>query len=499
MTTTTDATARLAAIYVRISQDRGGAGLGVERQETECRALAGRLGWTVADVYSDNDISAFNGKRRPDYERMLADIGAGRINAVIAWHPDRLHRRSLELERYISVCDKHGVANQTVTAGIWDLSTATGKMIARNIGTAATFESEHKSERLRSARIQQAAQGKHHGGIRCYGYEKDGMTVVPDEAAEIVAACTAVAQGASLRGIVRGMNERKVPTATGHIAGQPVLDKKTGQPLADSRGRQRLHLGWTSQQLRQTLMSPRIAGYSTHKGVIVGTAAWPAIVADVALWRNVEKILDNDARCTNKRRAGGVKWLGSGLYVCTCGQRSLRASVTGGSKRYTYRCAHSRDKSVTHVTRDAVALDAYVERIVVERLARPGTVEQLARRDDTVDVAGLRAELADIGAAKDEAARLFADSAIDAAQLAAITKRHNQRAEKINEALAGAGWRSPLAPLTSGDIAAAWATLPLAQRRAILDVVCDVRVLPATPTTRGFNPDGVRIEWKVSA
>src|SRR5262245_25166919 len=240
-------TPRSAAIYVRISQDRGGGGLGVERQEQECRALAQRLGWTVAEVYCDNDLSAFSGRRRPDYERMLADIDAQKITAVIAWHPDRLHRRSMELERYISLCEKHHVENQTVTAGMWDLSTPSGRMTARQLGAVAAYESEHKSERLKSARIQQARNGKHHGGIRCYGYEKDGVTIVADEAAEIANACEAIAGGASLRGIVRDMNERTVRTTTG----------KT----------------WTSQQLRQTLMSPRIAGYSTHKGIIVGTAA----------------------------------------------------------------------------------------------------------------------------------------------------------------------------------------------------------------------------------
>jgi DNA invertase Pin-like site-specific DNA recombinase len=463
-----------AAIYVRISQDRGGAGLGVERQETECRALAERLGWTVVEVYCDNDMSAFTGKRRERYEALLADIEAGTIRAVVAWHPDRLHRRAAELERYIGICDKHGVANQTVTAGIWDLSTATGKMIARTIGTAATFESEHKSERLRSARIQQAKQGRHHGGIRCYGYQKDGTTVVPAEAAEIVAACKLVAEGASLRSIVADMNARGVSTATGKIG------------------------GWTSQQLRQTLISPRIAGYSTHKGVIVGTAAWPAIVADEALWRNVEKILSADGRQTNQK-GNAPRWLGSGLYLCTCGQRSLRASVTGGSARYTYRCNNSHDKTTAHVTRDAVALDAFVEQLIVERLSRPGTIEQLTRHDDTVDVTALRVELAAIGADKDKAAALFADGTLDAGQLATITKRHNARAAKIAETLARAGWRSPLAALAGDDvdIAAVWAALPLASRRAILDVVADIHVLPTKPTTRGFDPDGVAIDWKV--
>ena len=38
---------RRAAIYCRISQDRGGAGLGVTRQEEDCRALSARKGWDV--------------------------------------------------------------------------------------------------------------------------------------------------------------------------------------------------------------------------------------------------------------------------------------------------------------------------------------------------------------------------------------------------------------------------------------------------------------------
>jgi site-specific DNA recombinase len=489
----TTETARSAAIYVRISRDRDGARQGVERQETECRALADRLGWTVAQVYCDNDISAFSGRRRPSYERMLADIKAGKINAVIAWHPDRLHRRSLELERYINLCESQGVENQTVTAGLWDLSSASGRMVARQLGAVGTYESEHKSERLRSKRIQQAAQGKHHGGIRCYGYAKDGTTVIPEEAAEIARAATAIAAGASLRSIVRDMNARRVPTATGKVAGTPKV-------TAD--GKPKVELGWTSQQLRQTLMSPRIAGHSTHKGVIVGDANWDGIV-DEATWQHVKATLSNKARQTNQGTTGAVRWLGSGLYVCTCGQRSLRASVTGGSRRHTYRCAHASDHSVTHVTRGARALDAYVEAVIVEYLSRPGNVERLLHRDDSTDVAALRVEQVALGARKDQAASLFAEGTIDAVQLATITRTADARARDIADTLAQVGWRSPLEPLAGGDIAALWfgddqhERLSLMQRRAIVDAVCEVHVLPSTPTTRGFDPNDVRIDWRV--
>jgi site-specific DNA recombinase len=472
MTKTIATTSKSAAVYVRISQDRAGAGLGVERQEKECRAQADQRGWTVTEVYCDNDISAFNGRHRPAYEQMLADIGAGRINAVIAWHPDRLHRRSLELERYINICEKHGVANQTVTAGMWDLSTPSGRMTARQLGAVAAYESEHKSERLRSARIQQAADGKHHGGIRPYGYGKDGVTVIAKEAKEIHDACTAVASGASLRGIVRDMNARGVRT----VKGKP----------------------WTSQQLRQTLMSPRIAGHSTHKGVIVGSgAAWPAIV-DEETWQHARAVLANQARQTNKGHVtGGAKWLGSRTYVCACGQRALRVSRTGSSKRHTYRCTNATDKTVQHVTRDALALDAYVEAKIIERLSQPDVLPQLLARDDTADVAALRNEQASLATRKDEAALMFASGEIDAAQLAQTTKFFNERGHQIAATLAQTGWHSPLEPLAGGDnISALWSRLSMAQKRAALDVLADVHVLPIPPTTRGFNPAGVRIDWK---
>ena len=67
-------TVKAAAIYARISSDQTGEGLGVARQLEDCRRLAADRGWTVAAEYVDNDISAYRGKTRPEYARMLADI-----------------------------------------------------------------------------------------------------------------------------------------------------------------------------------------------------------------------------------------------------------------------------------------------------------------------------------------------------------------------------------------------------------------------------------------
>jgi site-specific DNA recombinase len=178
-----EAAPRRVAIYTRISQDREGAGLGVERQEADCRALAEQLGWTIVAVHADNDLSAYSGKPRPGYEALLADLRAGTADAVICWHTDRLQRRPVELEEYIAVCEPRGVPTQTVKAGPIDLATPAGRMVARQLGAVGRYEVEHQIERLVAARLQAVANGRWTGGRRPYGYEPDGVTVIEAEAA----------------------------------------------------------------------------------------------------------------------------------------------------------------------------------------------------------------------------------------------------------------------------------------------------------------------------
>src|SRR5687768_4244349 len=124
-------TVSAAAIYARISSDQDGRGLGVARQVEDCRKLARDRGWTAAEEYVDNDASAFSGKARPAYQRMLTDLADGTRDAVIVYNLDRLHRRPSELEEFVVLCEKAGVTNvATVTADI-DLGNDDGLFMAR--------------------------------------------------------------------------------------------------------------------------------------------------------------------------------------------------------------------------------------------------------------------------------------------------------------------------------------------------------------------------------
>ncbi|GGM65006.1 serine recombinase [Longimycelium tulufanense] len=476
---------RKAIIYVRISQDREGAGLGVERQEADCRELANRLGWTVVDVCKDNDVSAYSGKPRKGYRRLLADLEAGKATGVLTWHTDRLHRSPAELETYIDVCEGRGIVTHTVKAGYLDLSTPSGRMVARQLGAVARFESEHKGERIRRARRQAAQAGRWQGGARPFGFEADGETVRADEAAEIAKATDAILAGATLRSVVRDLNERGFRTTFGKDE-------------------------WTTIAFKDVLLRPRNAGLMVYRGEIVGKAAWPAIVPEEK-WRALVSKLKDPARRSNLG-SSRVKWFGSGLYVCgVCNLPRLRVSTCGAQKKPAYRCTtRERGRQSGHVTRVASNVDNVVERLIVARLQRRDAVDLVnASKADTVDATALHAEAMALSQRLEELSALFAEGAITAIQLKTGTDKLRARLQEIDAELASAGEADPLVGIIGApNVAEIWfGTKPdrsdglsLGRRRAILDTLLTVTVLPTgvgrRPGGSYFDPNSLDIFWK---
>jgi site-specific DNA recombinase len=465
----TEASPRRAAIYCRISNDKTGAGLGVERQEHDCRELAARLGWVVVEVFCDNDLSAYSGRRRPRYQAMLEAIRAGRVDAVLAWHTDRLHRSPIELEEYISVCNEgREVPTHCVRAGTLDLSTPSGRMLARTLGTLARYESEHRGERVAAAKLQLAQAGNRSGGPRPFGYEDDGITVRESEAAAVREAVESVLAGASLRSVARKLNATGLRTSL--------------------KGRV-----WEAHSVRALLLKPRNAGLREHRGQVIGPAAWPAIVPEEQ-WSAVVTILTDPTRRTTMS-SRHVKWLGSGIYRCAgCQRPSLRVS-TAGRNSPCYRCPGEKG-TTGHVVRTAGPLDAYVEKLIVERLSRPDALELLAPTAPEVDLPGLRATANAVRARLAEIAEMLGEGELTRAEAQIARSRATARLERVEAEIAAATASSPLAGIVDApDPATVWAGLDIGRRRAVLDCLMTVTVLP---TTRGpgFDPETVRIQWR---
>jgi DNA invertase Pin-like site-specific DNA recombinase len=102
-------------VYLRQSKDSDHDELAISRQRRACLALCAEKGWTNTADYPDTDRSATNGKEREQYQRLLADIAAGRVGRVVVWDLDRLHRQPIELEHFMRLADEKKIAPATVT------------------------------------------------------------------------------------------------------------------------------------------------------------------------------------------------------------------------------------------------------------------------------------------------------------------------------------------------------------------------------------------------
>lgn len=451
-----------------MSEDREGGGLGVDRQREDCEQLAAELGLTVVRVYTDNDLSAYSGKPRPGYQAMLEDLRAGTYGTVLAWHTDRLHRRPLELEEYIDVCEPRNIQTRTVKAGVLDLTTATGRWQARQLGAMARFEVERMIERQRRARDQKVQRGEWSGGRRPYGWEKDGVTPIPEEIAVIREVVHAVLAGGSIRALAADLNKRGMLSS----AGNP----------------------WDGSTLRRMLRRSRNAGILQHRGEEAGRSKWDAAI-DEPTWRSLCAILDDPSRIPTASNVR--KHLGSGIYLCGLCGSDLMTYAKGSQWPSKYRCRRNKC-----VIRDMAALDRWVKSLLLQRLQRPDAAKLFAQRQEGgVDVKAAQEELRAARGDLDELAAAFGAGEIDMQEWRVARAAARARKEKAEAILATAVRVNPLAGLLGApDVEAAWKALDLGRRRAAIDWAMTVQVLPARrgsqPGGSRWDPDAVKVEWK---
>ena len=85
--------------------DRTGQELAIDRQREDVMRWVTAMGWDVLGEFVDNDVSATSGKRRPDFERMMALVDEGEVDVIVVRHLDRLLRRLVELEDVLMRCE----------------------------------------------------------------------------------------------------------------------------------------------------------------------------------------------------------------------------------------------------------------------------------------------------------------------------------------------------------------------------------------------------------
>jgi DNA invertase Pin-like site-specific DNA recombinase len=487
-----------AAIYARISNDpsktddgtprRGGDGLGVERQQEDCRALADALGWEVVTVLVDNDTSAYSGKVRPGFEALLDEMKRGEVDAVIVWHTDRLYRSMKDLERLIEIAEAAKTSIRAVQGGEIDLSTSAGRMVARILGSVARQESEHMSERRVRFNRQKAEAGKWQTANRVFGYTMTGEPLEP-EATAVRQAVVDVLAGKSIQQVARDWNALGLKTT---LAGRVQKNPHTGEDVTVSGQ-------WTGRRVRRLLVNPRYAAIKTHTDksgkVTEYQGNWTPLI-DIDTHRGLVSYLSDPSRikCTSYER----KYLGSNLYVCGRCDGPMKAAMPGKTadrphnrKTRAYAC---RDHA--HVVRAGEPVDDYVSATILERMTQPDAADLLANQG--VDISALSVQREALQRKLDRHTDDYDNDIIDHGQFTKLSTSTRNKLAMIDRQLADATRTSPAAALVAAGANAweVWQAMSPTQRAQAVDEVCVVTILPCPPGLRKFDSEFVDVSWR---
>lgn len=490
--------------YCRISDDRAGRAVGVDRQREEIERLRTREGGERATrpdgtpaLYVDNDTTAFDAGRkgtvaRPDFDAMLADIDGwdrGGQLVVGVLHPDRLQRATLQQTGdLLDFLQARGVLVAAAWSGWYDLSTPAGRKRMRDDASNARFESEHKQQRVIDAMERIAEEGRPVGGMRPFGYRRiyDSETaqrrriirdeVDPGEAAVVLQiAAWLLDEGRSTSWVLRELDARGIRT---------------------TRGNRFSYAG-----LKTMFTSGRFAGLRDHRTadgeLRQYPAAWPAIL-ERDRWAQVRALLAEPGRGTR----GDGRYLLSGKLTCghpagggVCGRTLIAGSLADGRRRFSCRPAGGNPHGErVHLSVLYAGVEDHVVALVLDRIERDGLG---GARADVERAAALRDANAVDEAKLAGLVSAYVDQVdADAIEFRAAAGRLRERIRQRNAELTAILGRAVV--VDPATVRADWQAgrLSFDARRRILDATVDrVTVAPAAHGGR-FDPGRLQVAWR---
>ncbi len=478
-----------AAIYARYSSDQQ-RDASIEDQVRVCRRRIAQEGWAEGAIYTDHAISGAS-HLRPGYQKLLEDVRAGRVAAVVAESLDRLSRDQEHVAALFKLLSFHGIPLVTVGEG------AISELHVGLKGAMSALYLKDLADKTRRGLEGRVRQGRSAGGIS-YGYrvattigsDRDPAAgerrIDPAEAEVVVRIFEAFVAGQSPRAIAGGLNAEGVPGPSGAAWGMSTIygNWRRGTGVLNNE----LYVGrlvWNRQRfVKDPETGRRQARLNPPEAWIVEEVPELRIVPD-DLWAQAKarqaatrKALTADGRGVRSERARRPRHLFSGLLACgACGGGF---TLVGGRH---YGCASARNKGTcgNRLT---------IRRDVLEETVLAGLRENLLHPDlVAVFVEEYRREVERLrkGAGKADAARRR--------ELAKVERQIGRIVEAVKDGFYVPAMKAEMAGLETrrAELAAALAETP-EDPPALHPGLAEVYRRKVAELTAALNEEGLRME-----
>lgn len=176
------------------------------------------LNWKSAGIYADDGKSATNTKKRDDFNAMIDDCMAGKIDMVLTKSVSRFARNTVDSLQTIRKLKEKNIAILFEKENINTLD-GSGELLITILSSQAQEESRNLSENTKwgiTRRFENGIISVNHKKFMGYTKDEKGNLVIVPEEAEIVRRIFRMyLEGSSLVQITRSLEADKIKTATG--------------------------------------------------------------------------------------------------------------------------------------------------------------------------------------------------------------------------------------------------------------------------------------------
>src|SRR5919106_1113025 len=138
-------------------------------------------GWLAIDSQYDDPGASGGTLARPALQRLIRDIEAGRIDAIVCYKIDRLSRSLADFTKLVEILDRHSISLVSITES-FNTATSLGRLNLHMILSFAQYERELAGERIRDKVAASRRKGLWMGGHVPFGFGVRDRKLVVNEA-----------------------------------------------------------------------------------------------------------------------------------------------------------------------------------------------------------------------------------------------------------------------------------------------------------------------------
>ena len=312
------------AIYTRKSTEEGldqdFNSLDAQREACEAyiASQAGE-GWRLIKARYDDGAYSGGTMDRPALQRLLAEIGARKVDTIVVYKVDRLTRSLADFARIVELFDTRGVSFVSVTQQ-FNTTTSMGRLTLNMLLSFAQFEREVTGERIRDKIAASKRRGMWMGGVVPLGYDViDRKLIINAAEAETVRTL--------FRLYLQHANVRLVKEE----ADKMDLRTKSRKP---NNGRRHGGEPFTPGHIYKLLSKPIYLGEIVHKSV-----RYPGEhdgIIDRETWDAVQEQLGRNAVVRHRASNAKAPSLLAGMLFDEGGNRMVPSHASKAGRRYRY-------------------------------------------------------------------------------------------------------------------------------------------------------------------